>query len=102
MIKNYAVLDDNNYVINVIVSEDEIEYFENNRCIEYSEEGLFRSNPAQIGCKYFEEEDVFISRQPYHSWTLNTSTYKWEPPIAKPEGLAAWDELNKRWNSPEA
>jgi hypothetical protein len=72
MIRNYAVLDDNNYVINVIVSEDEIESFENKKCVEY------------------------------HSWILNTSTYKWEPPIAKPEGLAAWDELNNRWNSPEA
>jgi len=102
MMKNYAVLDDNNYVINLIISEDEIEFFENRKCVEYSEDGSIRLNSAQIGCQYLEDQDIFVQKQPYHSWILNTSTYRWEPPIEKPEGPAAWDEFNKRWNTPEA
>lgn len=100
MTKYYAVLD-GDFVINLIVSDEDIEFFDGNECIEYSEDGSFRANPATIGGRYIKDQDVFIPKQPYLSWTLNTSTYKWEPPIEKPEGPAAWDELNKRWNTPE-
>jgi hypothetical protein len=46
---------------------------------------------------------VFYASQPYPSWTLNTSTFLWEPPVAMPTApLAenqyyAWDEATKSW-----
>jgi hypothetical protein len=29
---------------------------------------------------------------PFASWTYNTTTFVWEPPIPKPDGQAIWDE----------
>ena len=29
---------------------------------------------------------------PFASWTYNTATFVWEPPIPKPDGNAVWDE----------
>ena len=29
---------------------------------------------------------------PFASWTYNTATFVWEPPIPKPDGNAIWDE----------
>jgi hypothetical protein len=29
---------------------------------------------------------------PFASWTYNTTTFVWEPPIPKPDGNAVWDE----------
>lgn len=84
-----------NKVINIVVSdEDAIEGF-----IEYSNDGLFRSNPAVIGGTYDLENDVFITPKPYDSWVLNNTTYKWESPIGdKPtDGVYRWDEENNSW-----
>jgi hypothetical protein len=100
MTKKYAILS-GDYVINLIVSEETLESFDGLECIEYSPSGEFRSNSAQIGGTYLREEDVFIDRQPYSSWVLDPSTYKWNPPIAKPDGPAAWDESKLGWNTPE-
>ena len=44
----------------------------------------FRGNYAGIGMKYDASNDVFYEQQPYASWTLNTSTWKWEAPVAYP------------------
>lgn len=90
-------------VVNIVQSEnDYIEGIQTKgKFIEFSYEGLFRSNPASIGGIYDEEKDAFILKKPYNSWTLNEETLKWEPPVAKPEGPAAWDEVNQLWNTPE-
>jgi len=61
----------------------------------------FRKNYAGIGYTYDEELDAFIEPRPFPSWTLNTQTGKWEPPIAIPEytGLMpSWDEESQSWN----
>ena len=44
----------------------------------------FRGNYAGIGMTYDEDNDIFIGKKPYASWTLNTSTASWEAPTAKP------------------
>ena len=63
--------------------------------------GNIRHTYAGIGFSYNEELDAFISPQPYVSWTLNTETKEWDPPITKPtltdDQIAAgsnysWDE----------
>ena len=58
-----------------------------------------RKNYAGIGSIYDSDKDVFYSPQPYDSWTLNTTTYLWEPPVAYPnEGKGyLWDETSKSW-----
>ena len=99
--KTYAHIDNNFNVINVIVSNDELVSTLDGTYIEYSASGEFRANPAGIGCIYDPNNDVFIPKQPYPSWNLNNETFKWEAPIKKPEGPAAWDEVNQVWNTPE-
>ena len=58
-----------------------------------------RKNYAGIGFKY--DGTGFYPPQPYASWTLNSTTYLWEPPIAQPEltqeeadafAYYSWDE----------
>tara|TARA_B100000900_G_scaffold389164_1_gene381841 strand:+ start:440 stop:814 length:375 start_codon:yes stop_codon:yes gene_type:complete len=58
-----------------------------------------RKNYAGIGWTYDSEKDAFYEPQPYASWTLNTTTCLWEPPIAKPtDGKSyRWDETSKSW-----
>ena len=56
-----------------------------------------RANFAGINAIYIEEHDIFTSRQPFSSWTLNTTTGYWEAPVPKPEPtdtifIYAWDE----------
>lgn len=44
----------------------------------------FRVRFAGIGYTYNAELDAFIPPRPALSWTLNTSTCDWEPPIPSP------------------
>ena len=62
----------------------------------------FRGNFAGVGMKYDQDNDVFIGQQPYPSWTLNTSTWAWNPPVAQPEPTDTvlvwkWDEASQTW-----
>ena len=65
---------------------------------------------AGIGMKYDSANDVFYEQQPYPSWTLNTSTWNWEPPVAFPNDAGfdndeepteyvsyTWDEDSTTW-----
>ena len=52
-----------------------------------------RKNYANIGGYYDKINDAFYSQQPYTSWTLNTTTYLWEPPITYPTDGKSYD-----WN----
>jgi hypothetical protein len=58
-----------------------------------------RGNYAGIGFVYDAENDVFYEPQPYASWSLNKSTWLWEPPIPCPQdgNLYNWDETTKQW-----
>lgn len=52
------------------------------------------------GCGYFYDEssDVFISPQPYPSWSLD-SNFDWYPPVPKPsdDHYYRWDEESLSW-----
>ncbi|MDB4342464.1 hypothetical protein OAA20_00110 [bacterium] len=59
-----------------------------------------RKNFAGVGWNY--DGVGFYSPKPYNSWTLNTTTYHWEPPTAHPsddkryewnESTTSWDEV---------
>jgi hypothetical protein len=58
-----------------------------------------RGNYASIGHTYDNTHDVFYEPQPYPSWTLNTTSWLWQAPIAFPtDGKAyRWDEASKSW-----
>jgi len=58
-----------------------------------------RGNYAGIGYIYDLANDVFHEPQPYGSWTLNQTTWLWEPPLAYPADgkLYLWDEPTLAW-----
>ena len=60
-----------------------------------------RKNYAGIGYHY--DGVGFYAPQPFASWTLNSSTYLWEPPTALPDDgkLYNWNETNKTWDEVE-
>ena len=61
-----------------------------------------RGNFAGIGYVYDEKLDVFYEPQPFISWTLNETTFVWEPPIARPSDgqMYVWDEPSTSWLQP--
>jgi len=56
---------------------------------------------GHIGYTYDSANGVFIEPQPYPSWTLNNTTFRWDPPVAKPAETATsiwtWDEATQQW-----
>jgi hypothetical protein len=72
-------------------------------CKRTSYNGNIRGNFAGIDDKYDANFNVFISPQPYPSWKLNYTTYKWEAPVAEPNKIDGhiwrWSEYNQEWIS---
>jgi len=71
-----------------------------------------RANFPSIGWTYDSTNDIFVEPKPFASWTLNTTTGKYEPATARPSesdqiidadaGTAHWpywSETNSRWES---
>ena len=119
---HYALLDDNNIVVDIITGRNEYEVvdgisdweehygtFHNQRCkrTSYNTEGNehdlggvpFRANFAQPSFTYDEGRDAFIPPQPYPSWVLNETSCLWDAPVPYPnDGLAyLWDEDTLSW-----
>lgn len=123
---HYALLNENNIVVQVITGVDENVIqtdldgtqvggsteawetfyasrpeFEGLTCKRTSYHGNIRKNYAGIGYKYDREFDAFIPPQPFPSWKLNYTTYQWEPPITIPQAIAGyvwkWSEINQEW-----
>lgn len=66
---------------------------------QHPENRPLRGNYAGIGFIYDQTHDVFYAQQPYPSWTLNQSTWLWEPPTLMPidDKKYIWDELTTSW-----
>ena len=65
----------------------------------------YRGNYAGIGYTYDEDNDIFISKKPFASWTLNVSTASWEAPVAMPntetngvKDQYSWNESTQSWD----
>ena len=58
-----------------------------------------RGNYAGVGYSYDAANDVFYAPQPFASWTLNQTTWQWEPPVAYPADgkMYRWDEATISW-----
>ena len=66
--------------------------------VQTSYSGSFRKQFAAVGYKYDKDKDVFISKQPFPSWTLDENN-NWHPPVSEPvdDKVYAWDEENTNW-----
>ena len=130
---HFAKLDENNIVIKVVVIGNDVPTSngplgENDMHIDgetycntlfggkwkqTSYNARFRKKYAGIDNVYDEELDIFRGKQPYPSWTLD-STGEWQPPITFPTIIEentgdenypkhvyriSWNETNQRWES---
>jgi hypothetical protein len=58
----------------------------------------YRKNFGNVGSAYDATNDVFIPKKHFSSWTLNTTTYQWEPPFPAPTDREyLWDEATLSW-----
>jgi len=108
---HYAFLDENNIVTEIIVGIDETELIEdldtetwygNYRgqvCKRTSYNNRMRGTYAGIGYTYNLAEDIFITLQPYPSWTRSGSF--WNAPIPMPTdgAMYSWDEEAGNWDA---
>jgi hypothetical protein len=100
---HFAELNQDNQVIRVIVIRNEdmlnekgVEeeqigidycksiYGEHTKWVQTSYNNRFRNRYAGQTDIYRDDLDVFISRQPYSSWSFNEETLNWESPIPYP------------------
>ena len=68
----------------------------------------FRGTYPSKGYIWDAENNIFHRPRPWASWTLNTTTAKWEPPVAIPSTTVTednirieylWNEANTRWQT---
>lgn len=107
---HYAFIDENFLVTEVITGVDETElidgldtetWYANYRgqpCKRTSYHGNIRKQYAGIGYTYDETNDIFVTPQPYPSWTLD-SNFDWQPPVPYPDdsNYYIWDEDTESW-----
>ena len=93
----------NNIVTEVIVAEQDFinsgKVGDSFLWVQTSYNNNFRKQHASVGYTYDKVNDVFISPQPYESWTLDAS-FDWQPPTAKPDDgkMYTWNEDTKSWD----
>ena len=115
---HFAKLDDNNIITQVIVVSDndckdqdgnEVEAIGvafcnkllGGRWVQTSYNGNIRKRYAGIGYSYNEQYNVFIAPKPYNSWTLNVTTFDWDPPVPYPndDNYYIWNENTQTWDA---
>lgn len=116
---HYALLDDQNKVVQVIVGRDEEElgidweeYYSrttgmlckrtsyNTYGNQHIRGGIpFRKNFAAVEFIYNEELDAFVPPKPFESWILDEETCLWQSPVSIPEDdkIYNWDESSLSW-----
>jgi hypothetical protein len=116
---HFAQIDENSIVVNVIVAEQDfidtgavgdpanwIQTSYNTRGgVHYGSDGqpddgvALRGNYAGLGFTYDKENDVFYPPKPFNSWSINNTTWIWEPPTPMPtdDKLYSWDEDTTSW-----
>ena len=124
---HFAELDDNSIVTRVIVVGNDDAPNEaagiafckallgsDTNWVQTSYNDNIRHRFAGAGMVYDSTSDVFYGQRPYPSWTLNTSTWVWEAPIATPDDWEwgvedgnpptayttyDWDEDSRSWTN---
>jgi hypothetical protein len=105
---HFAEIDENNIVTRVLVVDNSEQHRGQEflaedmglggRWIQTSYNNNFRKQFAGIGYTYDEVNDVFITPQPYASWTLD-SNFDWQAPVPYPndDNEYYWDEATLSW-----
>jgi hypothetical protein len=104
---HFAEIDENNVVTRVLVGDNNdphgdegYQWLLNNlggTWIKTSYNHKIRKQYAGIGYSYDLLNDVFITPQPYTSWSLDEN-FDWQPPTPMPEeGRWSWDEATLSW-----
>jgi hypothetical protein len=89
---NYAKINSENIVENVIICEDSnISLFSGNYIKETEE-----TQKASIGDTWDTENKKFIAPKPYDSWTLNEN-FIWTAPVEQLVSNSYWDEDSNSW-----
>lgn len=114
---NFAQIDENGIVIQVLVGNDSfpnegydwfvenlggtwVKTSYNTQAGVHKKGGIpLRKNYAGIGMKYDSTRDAFITQKPFTSWTLDEATCQYKPPTPYPtDGKRySWDETVKEW-----
>ena len=113
---NFAELDLNNFVIRVVVVNDEDcidEFGKESELIgidfcksilggnwkQTSYNSSFRKNYAGVGFYYDEKRDAFIPPKPFNSWILDEDLCRWTPPVNMPKDSKTylWNEEILNW-----
>lgn len=119
---HYALIDENNLVVNVITGRDEDEIVDgisdweeyygnffnltckrtsyNTFANKHQNNGIpFRKNFAEIGGTYDSEKDAFTRIKIFDSWIFDEDTSSWKAPVPKPdnENNYGWDEQGLNW-----
>lgn len=110
---HFALLDNNNVVVTVLVGRDEDNEIELSartgqiyKQTSYNTNGgvhckggkPLRKNYAGVGYTYDEQRDAFIPPKPYPSWILNEQSCQWEAPVPMPtDVMRIWDESTTTW-----
>jgi hypothetical protein len=66
------------------------------RWVQTSYNNSIRRRFAGIGFTYDSSADVFVSPQPFPSWSLDEN-HDWQAPTPQPEGRHYWDETTLAW-----
>lgn len=121
---HYALLNENNEVVQVITGVDEnviqtdtdgtqvggsseaweafyaaLPWFAGLTCKRTSYNGKIRKNYAGIGYTYDAARDAFIPPKPFNSWVLDEDTCQWQAPTPMPTDgkFYRWVEDNLNW-----
>tara|TARA_R100000963_G_C4631297_1_gene96337 strand:- start:823 stop:1239 length:417 start_codon:yes stop_codon:yes gene_type:complete len=83
-------------------------YYNADRTVADDQTKVFRGTYPSIGYTYDPANDIFVEPKPYPSWTLNTSSGKYEAPLPRPshsddEGditdtAVIWNEDTGAWD----
>jgi hypothetical protein len=105
---HFAEIDENNIVSRVLVVDNSLEFrgadfLANDLAlggtwIQTSFNANIRGTFAGVGFTYNEAEDIFITPQPYPSWTREGSF--WISPVEYPSDgkMYSWNEDNQSWD----
>ena len=101
---HFAKINENGIVQEVIVAEREfIDSLEDSSIwIQTSYNHNIRKQYAGLGYTYDKTNDVFITPQPFPSWSLD-SNFDWQAPVSKPDDGKSytWNEDTKSWVVPK-
>ena len=102
---HFAEIDENNIITRVIVAEQDFidsgTVGNPSNWIQTSYNASFRKQYAGIGGTYNAEKDIFIAKQNYPSWVLDSND-DWQPPVPYPNDVSVlpcwyWDESITNW-----